>query len=311
MQLSRRNLLAGLALAPLATHAQPRVADEDWFDTPRHRRVPVRIRWPATPGPWPLVLFSHGLGGTREGGSAWGEAWSAAGLAVLHLQHRGSDAPAVREALARGLDPAASLNQLVDRAYDVRFVLDEVARRRAARAPDWRDLRPDAVGMSGHSFGAYTTLAVAGQEYGWDLSDPRPAAFAAFSPTAPGGPDSERAFAGITRPVLCLTGSLDGAVVGKGSTADRRAEAFEALPAGAKAMLWLHQADHMTFAGRAAGVLPRTRKAAATRMEQRHHALIARVTTDWWRARLLGDAEARQRLSAPGGLAPDDRWRTG
>ena len=28
-------------------------------------------------------MFSHGLGGTREGGAVWGEAWAAAGFVVV------------------------------------------------------------------------------------------------------------------------------------------------------------------------------------------------------------------------------------
>ena len=34
----------------------------------------------------PVVLFSHGLGGTRDGGAVWGEAWAAADFVVVHLQ---------------------------------------------------------------------------------------------------------------------------------------------------------------------------------------------------------------------------------
>jgi hypothetical protein len=35
----------------------------------------------------PLVLFSHGLGGSVDAGTQWAEAWAAAGVATLHLQH--------------------------------------------------------------------------------------------------------------------------------------------------------------------------------------------------------------------------------
>ena len=312
MDLRRRQLLACLATAPWAARAQTPSADEEWLDTVRGRRFPVRVRWPATPGPWPLLLFSHGLGGTVEAGTAWAQAWAQAGFAVLHLQHPGSDGPAVRAALSRGLGSVANYDQLVQRAYDVRFALDEVARRRAAGMPGWQDLRTDAIGMSGHSFGAHTTLAVAGQLYPHDLADPRPTAFMAFSPTLPGDPDPRRALSAVTRPMLGLTGSLDGDVVGNGATPERRAAVFDALPAGAKAMLLLKDADHMTFGGQPGRSLPFRRRENATReLEARHTELIARVTTDWWRARLLDDAVARQRLTAPAGLAPGDRWVSG
>ena len=41
------------------------------------------------------------------------------------------------------------------------------------------------------------------------------------------------------------------------------------------------------------------------------HALVARITTDWWRSHLLGDAAARARLLNPSGLNSQDIWQTG
>ncbi len=40
----------------------------------------------------PLVVFSHGIGGSRQGYSYLGKHWSARGVASLHVQHIGSDA---------------------------------------------------------------------------------------------------------------------------------------------------------------------------------------------------------------------------
>jgi hypothetical protein len=87
---------------------------------------------------------------------------------------------------------------------------------------------------------------------------------------------------------------------------------YAALPAGNKAMLLLKDADHMTFGGvtgRAAGILPRD--AVTTQLQPQHHQLIARVSTDWWRAQLQGDAAARARLQNLSGLEALDTWQTG
>jgi predicted dienelactone hydrolase len=302
----------------------PTTEDEAWDDARRQRRVPVRLRWPAPdwpvpPGGRPVVLFSHGLGGTVAGGDVWGDAWARAGMVVVHLQHPGSDLDAVRGA-ARGFTDRAGLRslagpaQLLARLEDVVFVLDELGRRHAAGSGRWREERPQAIGMSGHSFGAHTTLGMAGQRYpghpGFD--EPRLAAFIAFSPTLPVAGDAVRAFDRLTRPVLCVTGTRDDDVVGVGATPERRIGVFDALPAGRKAMLVLEDADHMTFGGqtgRAAEIVPRPAEARAK--QPAHHAAIAAITTDWWRAQLADDAAARVRLAAPAGLAPGDRWRTG
>jgi predicted dienelactone hydrolase len=284
----------------------------------------VRIRWPAegsplTAGGRPVVLFSHGLGGTVAGGEVWGRAWAAAGLVVVHLQHPGSDLEAVRGAARDftdrpGLRRLTGPAQLLARLEDVVFALDELARRQAAGNGRWARVRADAVGMSGHSFGAHTTLGMAGQRYPGHpgFVEPRLAAFIAFSPTLPAMGDAAQAYERLTRPMLCVTGTRDDDVVGVGATPERRIGVFDALPAGRKARLVLEDADHMTFAGqtgRAAEIVPR---AAVTReLQARHHALVAELTADWWRAQLLDDAEAKARLTQPAGLAAGDRWQMG
>jgi hypothetical protein len=56
-------------------------------------------------------------------------------------------------------------------------------------------------------------------------------------------------------------------------------------------------------------IVPRVE--ATRQLQAQHHALVAAISTDWWRARLLGDAAAAARLVQPAGLAADDRWQTG
>lgn len=303
---------------------QPVSVDEIWVDESRGRSVPVRLRWPAesTPipeGGHPVILFSHGLGGTVAGGERWGQVWSAAGFVVLHLQHPGSDLLAVRR-LARdfgdrqGLQRAAGPDQLLARLGDVVFALNELAHRHATARARWREVRPVQVGLCGHSFGAHTTLGMAGQRYPGHpgFNEPRLAAFIAFSPTLPARGDALWAFERLKRPLLCVTGTRDDDVLGVGATPDRRMGVFAALPAGHKAQLVLENADHMTFAGQtgaAVEILPRHPIARALQPE--HHALVAAITTDWWKAHLMSDPQALQALIRPQGLAPGDRWQVG
>lgn len=299
-----------------AVPAQP--GDFAWTDATRQRRIPLRLRLPdAAFGetPCPLVLFSHGLGGDLGAGSLWSEAWAAAGIATLHLQHPGSDRAVLKGGL-RALRAAADAEQLQARALDVRFVLDELARR----AAEFTRLRLDRIGMAGHSFGSHTTLAVAGQRFprGVSLADARPRAFAAFSPAPPAGGDAAAAFASLQRPVLCLTGSLDGNPLGLHRQGDAhggawRRAVYDALPAGDKAELWLDGADHMSFGGQVVGEAMarlRERDPRASAQAARHAALIGAVSADWWRAQLLDDPTARARLAAPpAGLQAGDAWR--
>ncbi len=65
-----------------------------WVDRGRQREVLAKLYLPPAAvrrGPMPLVVFSHGMGGSREGYSYLGANWAARGYASLHLQHTGSD----------------------------------------------------------------------------------------------------------------------------------------------------------------------------------------------------------------------------
>ena len=325
VSLARRHVLVGapaLWLAGVQASAQPQaqalplqnVHDELWFDATRQRELPIRLRWPpARPSgtSWPLVLFSHGLGGSIDAGAVFAQCWADAGVAVLHMQHPGSDIRVARQGVS-ALRAAASPAQLVARARDVRFVIDEIVRRHSAGTGPWPQVRLDAIGMGGHSFGSHTVFAVAGQHYPGDITliDTRIQSFAALSPSLPPG-DARSALRDLTRPMLCLTGTLDGEVLANGATPERRAAVYDFVPAKHKAGLVLDGADHMTFAGQTG---PRfenfmTRPAVAREQQARHHSILCALTTHWWRAHLLQDASARQRLVEPEGLGAADRWQ--
>ena len=316
-------LQSGIGLAthlwlPTSARASSTVTEGRWADGARARSLPWRLRLPTGAGPWAWVLFSHGLGGSVDAGTVWGQAWVAAGLAVLHLQHPGSDTDTLRAGLLQ-LRAAGSAEQLLARVQDVHFALDEVARLAAQGATPWSQLDQHAVGLAGHSFGALTTQAIAGQRYpvATRLSDPRPRAFIAFSPSQPAVARLSLAasFGGITRPFLAVTGSQDGDPFGSYSSGERRARVFQSLPPEDRALLWLDGADHMTFGGqelpRSPAFGPLQRHGPAAERQEAHHALVARISSDWWRSKLLDDEAARARLAAPAGLGEKDRWQQG
>ena len=330
--MKRRDLLAA-SLAPAwaaCAWAAPLPAFEDatWLDTARQRELPVRLRWPAGDAPCGIVIHSHGLGGSRAGGAVWGEAWQAAGLAVLHLQHPGSDSSIWQSGL-RGARQAAGAEQYLARIADAHFAIDELLRRQAAGGA-WARIRAGAIGFSGHSFGARLTQAVAGERpsraarsaAAARIADARPRAFIAFSPgfsERDGLDDAAMTarFGAIARPFLAITGTDDDAmIVGDASNAARRA-VYRGLPAGQKAQLVLAGADHMTFGGgtglaesREGGRRLRRGPQAAALQEQ-HQRVVAAVSADWWRWHLLGDPAAKDRLRAPAGLAAGDLWEQG
>lgn len=60
-------------------------------DEKRECAIPLRVYLPEEKSPAPVVLFSHGLGGSREGNAFMGNHWAGRGYAVVFLQHSGSD----------------------------------------------------------------------------------------------------------------------------------------------------------------------------------------------------------------------------
>ena len=242
---------------PLKLPAQRPPAPVDFVvhDAKRVRDIPLRVFLPAGKSPAPVVLFSHGLGGSREFGPYLGEHWSARGYAVVYLQHAGSDdsiwkdvAPLERLAALRR---AASVQNSILRAQDVAAVLDQLAlwNKEAGHLLSAR-LDLARVGMSGHSFGAQTTQAVSGQTFpgaiGQRFTDARIHAALAFSPDSPAMGDPQAAFGGVKIPWMLMTGTQDTAPVGNATPASRQA-VFAALPPGDKYEVVLNKAEHSAF----------------------------------------------------------------
>ena len=137
----RRLLLAALAVALLPGAAgadvatdedRYRVLEFDWQDTARERAVPVRLYLPRSASraqPVPLVVFSHGIGGSRAGYSYLGRHWAGQGFASLHLQHVGSDRSVWFGnpfGLPARLHDAAQEGEVLARVGDLRFALDRL-----------------------------------------------------------------------------------------------------------------------------------------------------------------------------------------
>ncbi len=119
---------------------------------------------PSPPTPSPVVVLSHGLASQRIDLRFLAEHLASYGFAVVVPEHVGSDA-SYQNAVSAGERYAASNPaEFIDRSQDVRLALDELERLSQSDAA-WRDrLDLSRVGLIGHSYGGYTTLAVAGAD---------------------------------------------------------------------------------------------------------------------------------------------------
>lgn len=306
-------ILPALAYDPLAlpSGSLPAPADFTVNDENHHREIPIRVFLPLEKSPAPVVLFSHGLGGSREGSAYLGKQWAARGYVCVFLQHPGSDEAVWKNSTGQGwtaLKGAASLRNFLLRVKDVPAVLDQLAEwNRDAQHALGKRMDLEHIGMSGHSFGAVTTQAISGQvtRTGASLADPRIKAAIAFSPSAPhSGADAAKAFGSVKIPWLLMTGTQDTSPIGDADAASRLA-VFPALPTGGKYELVLDGAEHSAFGDRALPGDGRPRN-------PNHHLAIRALSTAFWDTYLKGDPAAKTWLdgeSARSVLQKADTWQ--
>ncbi len=298
-----------LAFSPEFT---PHAVDLTVKDARRQRDIPVRVYLPQAFQAAPVVLFSHGRGGSREGSSYLGKHWAARGYVSVFLQHPGSDTAVWKDEVPRrrmqAMREAASPQNFLLRVKDVPAVLDHLDHwnKTDGHALAGRlDLRK--VGMSGHSFGAVTTQAASGQLTGqgkaW-FTDARIAAAVIMSPSSPRRGTPQAAFGKVSLPWMLMTGTKDTAPIGDADMESRLA-VFPALPPGGKYELVLFGAEHSAFTDRA---LPGDTEPR----NPNHHRVIQALSTAFWDAFLLGSESARQWLDSDGPrsvLDEQDKWQ--
>lgn len=314
----------------------------DWHDPARGRDVPVKLYLPrGVKGERPLLIFSHGGGGSREGGTYLNTHLAARGWIVIAVEHHGSNGQSLRDQAAGGgggggggegrrgrlRDLPAQLrnagptlraqiedpSNLENRPRDVSFVIDRVLAGEGLPA----GLRADAarIGVMGHSFGAYTTMATAGMAIdigpAQDRSfrDPRVGAALALSPQGKGTMGiNAGAWDRVQPPVMMMTGTKDGGHDGEDWT--WRREGFEALshrPMEEPAYFFLiDDATHMSFGDERGGLLGRLGRRGGggggegNQRDPRHHGWIQAAATAFFDSTLLGNQSARAWLEGEG-----------
>jgi platelet-activating factor acetylhydrolase isoform II len=255
----RANANSAAAFVEQTTAGQEQftVSDLEWTDTGRARRVPARLFWPesASTGKVPLIVFSHGIGSSRDGYSYLGRYWASHGIASLHLQHVGSDRALwhgnVFSLVAR-FQQAAGDQEAIARVQDFSFALD-----RLLQSGRGAHVARDRIVAAGHSYGANTTLLAAGAKVVRDgrllqFRDPRiSAAIVISAPPFYGEKDFAPILSGIGIPTLHITTADDVIrIPGFGSGLEDRLRIFDATGGPFKALAVYKQGSHNVFTER-------------------------------------------------------------
>lgn len=302
---------------PVEVLAFPDLADEARATGGTPRKVPIKVHLPASGGPFPVVVASHGAGGHWDAHFAQAQDLAAHGYAVLCVEHVGSNTARVRgagrpmqalEAMTRDAD------EVLARPRDVSFALDQAARWNEGHERLRGRLDLARVGVLGHSFGAFTTLVACGarpaldwlvppvapgQGLGPSLRDARVRCGVALSPQGAGEPFFLReSFASLAVPVLGISGARDTQQGGR-PPEDRKA-AFGLWPAsGANRFVWLSGATHLDFSDSTGSDGP----SLPSRTRADVQPLVRAATRAFLDQHLKGQPDAASRLTEAG-LAP-------
>lgn len=261
-----------------------------WTDTNRsNREVPYKLYIPKqSQGTLPIVIFSHGLGGSRDGAVYLLDYLAAHGYVGVAVQHKGSDTQAVFGTTdPRNADPVIVKNNLrqsmsvaaaLDRFRDIPFAIDSLEEMNRTDPTLRGRLDLSRIGMSGHSYGAITTLALAGQalaEGRISFSDARINAAIAYSPSKPRQGNPAEAFASVRIPTFHMTGTEDTTPFDNGEPATSRRIPYQNIKLADKYLLVFNGGDHMVFSGRAGRGGPRPN-------DEAFRALVQKSSLAFW-----------------------------
>lgn len=305
-----RTLVLQVSTAAATLHGAVDTYLGSWTDPVRERTVPYRVYHPVDlAAPAPVVIFSHGLGGSRDGAEYLGQAWAGAGYVAVFLQHPGSDDAVWR---GEGLRPAQMMEALrraaadpanaVHRPLDVTFAIDQLDVVNREPGPLRGHLDLERIAVAGHSFGAYTALAVAGLRLGpgagrMTLADPRVACAIVLSAPQPRpGQDLEAHYGGIRTPLFVMTGTADTSPLDAGRAPEDRQLVFEHAREAERVLVVFQDGDHMVFSGR--------RRGAALPSDAPMQAMIVKGSLAFLAQHLRGDVASAAYLR-DGGYAGD------
>ena len=288
---------------PAGPYAVTEVGDLVLHDAKRNKDVHVRIFYPNKAGKYPVIIFSHGAGGSQNCCDGLTRHWATYGYVTIQPTHEDSAVQrrntgeesiqfgkAVRDALK---NPAL----WESRPLDIAYLLDTLPTL-GNRVPGLvGELDTERVGVGGHSMGSYTAEAIAGAivdlpgHPDMNFADPRVKAVLCLSPQGPGQFGlTEHSFDQIALPYIGMTGSLDS--LGPLASPAWHKVPFERSRAGDKFHVFIAGANHMSF------ITPRTllrnhSEQGGAIFDDTNSASLA-----FWDAYLKGDARAKSYLES-------------
>lgn len=304
------NAHTGGAYAGTGPHTVGRVEHLTVMDERRDREIEITCRYPTEAGSHKLLVWCHGLGGSRHHSRDLTELWASHGFVVIQpmfedsIEHVARDHPelglqrhhidnnewvSVPEVFEFMIGRLLQPPWWLARAADVTAVLDQAFELLGNVADFAGAVDCARTGVGGHSFGAYTSQLLSGVTIDLpgggptSLRDDRVGAVVIASGQ---GRDQQGLRDGswdtVACPMLNITGSKD-----MGATTDDpnwKREPFVFAPPGDKYEVWMDGADH--------GLGGISGNISAFVDDEHQRKIVEQTTLAFWRAYIAGDADA-------------------
>ena len=254
-------------------------------------------------GKRPFIIWSHGLGGGRDGAGFISRFLVEYGYFVMHIQHDGTDTSLWEGKPGHPWDVirATKITREVtlDRYKDVPFVLDQLETLEDEHEMLKGQIDYNALGMSGHSFGALTSQVMAGQLFPNEhdaLTSYKEARFKAAILYSFSGMthltdvSPDQLFSGMDIPLYFMTGTEDDSPI-SGQDYTHRLPAYEQTGSKNKHLLIIEDGDHMVFTGSRG-------KLAFNPKREVQEELIQSRSLAFWEAYLKGNKKAKEWLDS-------------
>lgn len=229
-------------------------------DSSRKREIPVHVDYPEGDGKFPVIVFSHGAGGSPRTDEILLRFWASHSFVVLAPSHADAASGSARDPAAESVrEPAGDATHDVrgweSRVRDLSFVAAATAAVESAVPALQGRLDENRVGVAGRSYGAFAAMLLAGatvnvsrKERDRSFADPIPRAFVLISPPGRGQQGlTEKSWASVERPLMVVTGTRDPGV--KNQDPSWRLDAYQLSPPESKFAVFIEGASHLSLTG--------------------------------------------------------------